>query len=227
MDHRLTALIEWIRQTALPANGLLVPVSGGSDSALCFWLCCQAFPDKTMGIHVGDQLRCRQWLESIGKVQHLPEANTTGDKEVVRWACFQSICLKERRWLVGSRNRSEEVFGTFSLASRMATYLPLSGVWKSEVMDVCKLIGVPEEIRASSRQADPDCGRPREMSEIPLELIDQFLQVRAGELPEQALSVLNEGQCRYLETVYQANRFKQNLPVRGPRLLQGELSLKS
>ena len=29
-------------------------------------------------------------------------------------------------------------------------------------------IGVPEEVRASSRRADPECGRPVEMAAVPL-----------------------------------------------------------
>lgn len=218
MDRRLTQLIEWIRMTSSPAAGLLVPISGGSDSALCFWLCSQAIPDKTVGIHVGDNLRCRSWFESVGKVRSVAELAAGDDKEVMRWAQFQCISLQERLWLVGSRNRTEQAIGTYSMASRAATYLPLASVWKSEVMELCALVGVPEEITSSSRKADPDCGRPQEMSEIPLELVDIFLRAQSGELPPEQLSLLSEGQISYLDGVCKRNRFKASLPTCGPTL---------
>ena len=46
LDARLQVIIDWIRErTDVEAGrGALVPVSGGSDSALGFWLCAQALP---------------------------------------------------------------------------------------------------------------------------------------------------------------------------------------
>ncbi len=218
MDPRLTSLIDWIRAEAQAAKGLLVPISGGSDSAIVFWLCNQAYPEKTLGIYAGDVagLRCREWFEKTGKVTTIP-APTTEDKEGARWTAFLSQSRAENRWLVGSRTRTEDVMGTFSLASRLATFLPIAGVWKSEVMALCNTIGVPAEITASSRRADPDCGRPKEMAEIPLEDIDRFLKVRVGELDASALA-LDDATRAYLEHVFQGNSFRTQLPKRGPQV---------
>ena len=221
MDPRLTKLINWMASSAAPANGLLVPLSGGSDSALIFWLLNQAFPaNKIIGVHIGDNLRCRQWFESIGTVRLVakPTLSAGQDAEVMRWATVQSLCVNERRWLVGSRTRTEEALGTFSYASCVATYLPLASILKSEVMELCALVGVPEEILASSRRADPDCGRPQAMAEIPLEQIDIFLRVKLQELEASALDALSEGAVQYLENVYRRNQFKRVLPKRGPDL---------
>jgi NH3-dependent NAD+ synthetase len=218
MHPLLASLVEWLRHTAAQAHGLLVPISGGSDSALCFWLCTEALPDRTLGVHAGPDLRCRSWFESRGRVEIIPPpgATTAREREVHRWAVMLSLGLTQLRWLVGSRNRTEEVFGTYSLASRLATVLPLAGVWKSEVVELCSHAGVPEEIVASSRRADPDCGRPAEMAEIPLERIDCFVRVKAGELPVEALSALTPAQVEYLEAIYRYNQFKKLLPLRCP-----------
>ena len=86
--------------------------------------------------------------------------------EAARWALMLSLSLEVRGWLVGTRNRTEEELGTFSLASRVATFLPLAGLWKSEVMAACAHVGVPGEILESSRRADPSCGRPQEMVDL-------------------------------------------------------------
>lgn len=218
MDARLTSIIEWIRTEAAAAKGLLVPISGGSDSALVFWLCNQVYPEKTVGVYAGeaDSLRCREWFEKMGKVTTIPSP-ATEDKEGARWTAFLSRSRAENRWLVGSRTRTEDVMGTFSLASRLATFLPIAGIWKSEVMALCNVIGVPSEITDSSRRADPDCGRPKELAEIPLEDIDRFLKVQISELDASTLA-LDDATRSYLEHVFQGNSFRTQLPKRGPKI---------
>ena len=144
MDTRLQDLVDWIRRSASLAQGLLLPVSGGSDSALCFWLCAQAYPEKTMAVYCGDQLRCQDWFAQQGPLHLVPAPPDSQHREAQRWAHFLAMGLTEHRWLVGARTRTEEVFGTYSLASRLATYLPIAGVWKTEVMQFCDLVGVPE-----------------------------------------------------------------------------------
>ena len=219
MDTRLSTLLDWVRETFKPATGLLVPVSGGSDSALLWWLVCQVYPEKALAVYVGNDLRCKSWFESLGTVRCISHPAGIGDSEAVRWALFISICSKERRWLIGSRTRTEEVFGTFSLASRIAPYLPLAGVWKTEVMQLGQKVGIPVEILSSSRKADPDCGRPQEQSEIPLELIDVFLRESEKQQGVGDFSALSEQQVQYLKRVRESNQWKRHLPVSGPELL--------
>lgn len=217
-DPRLTAIIDWIKTRCGGAQGLLVPISGGTDSALCFWLCAQALPEKTHGVYVGEDLRCRAWFEQVGHVELLPLLQPGADThpEVLRWALFQSRGL-ERHWrLVGSRNRTEQVLGSYSLASRAALYLPIAGLWKCEVLDLCEQVGVPEEILASSRRADPECGRPVELANIPLAAIDHFARKRLSGSEVAPDGLLNEAQRDYLEAIYQRNRFKTEIPYCGP-----------
>lgn len=218
MDERLKTLIAWIKKSTSRAHGVLVPVSGGSDSALIFWLFNQACPEKTLGVFSGSKLRSREWFESVGTIRRIPAPRGNEDKEARRWATFASIAIVENRWLVGSRNRSEQVMGNFSLSSRIATFLPLAGVWKSDVMALCALAGVPKAVTDSSRRADPDCGRPRELAEIPLELIDVFLKVKTGDAPKKTLRALTAAQTKYLNGVFNVNQFRRHLPVLGPQI---------
>lgn len=216
----LERLKGWLTASARPAGGLLLPVSGGSDSALAFWLLNAVFPEKTVGVHAGtaEGLRCGAWFEKTGKMQYLPNPTPAEDAEIMRWACFQVKARREGRWLVGARNRTEHELGAFSLASRAATLLPLSGVWKSDVIKLCHHIGVPEEVTASSRRADPDCGRPPEMSEVPLEEMDLFLRVKTSKLDAGALDAIPEKRLAYLERLFKGNRFRRDLPACGPQL---------
>jgi NH3-dependent NAD+ synthetase len=215
---RLGVLIDWIRRTSgsNDGRGALIPVSGGSDSALCFWLCVQALPPgRAIGVYAGQELRCAAWFEALGTI-HVVPSPPGDDVELQRWMLMFSHARRERCWLVGSRNRTEDVLGNYSLASRLATYLPLAGLWKSEVMELAAFVGVPAEILQSSQRADPLCGRPQEMADILFHAVDRFLQVKIGERPAADLDALTEAQVEYLEGIYRRNRFKSALPMRGP-----------
>lgn len=218
-EARLTTVIEWIRRTTDVAGGrgALVPISGGSDSALCFWLCAQALPPgRTVGAFVGADLRCREWFEQVGTVRLLTPPSGGGHIEIQRWGMMLAQALEVRGWLVGSRNRTEEALGTYSLASRIATFHPLSRLWKSEVMHLAHYVGVPDAILQSSLRADPACGRPQEIADIAFEMVDLFLQVQLGERPVEDLAALPDAQREYLAKVYHRNRFKVDLPLRPP-----------
>lgn len=220
MDARLARIVEWIRASTDVAagRGALVPVSGGSDSALCLWLCAQALPrGHVTAAYCGTNLRCRDWFASLAPVHYLEAPDATPQHvEAARWALMLSLSLEVRGWLVGTRNRTEDELGTFSLASRVATFLPLAGLWKSEVMAACAHVGVPAEILASSRRADPACGRPQAMADIPFEQVDAFLQVRGGERDEAALVDIPAATLDYLDGIRRRNRFKRSLPLAGP-----------
>lgn len=210
---RLNDLISFVAHSTARAKGLLIPISGGSDSALAFWLLNQACGQKCLGIFCGRDLRCKEWFKNTGSIRLVEQPTFLSDRETARWALFHDLSLCENRWLVGTRNRSEDVFGTFSLASRIATFLPIVGVWKSDVMQLCKHVGIPDEITESSRRADPDCGRPAELAEIPLERIDIFLKAK---LKMRSMRGLTRAEIAYLEHVFEANNFRHGLPVKGP-----------
>ena len=198
-------------------SGLLVPVSRGTDSALCYWLCKQVIPAKTQAVHFGDNLPAREWFESLGSVETIPLPTGPESRELGRWAMLSSLSMRRRVWLVGSRNRTKDVFGTFSLASRVATYYPIVGLWKTEVMELCQMVGVPQELIQSSRYPDIQCGRTEQMAEIGIEKIDQFLKVKEGEMPVSTLADLGEDHRHYLEQTYRKGQFKRKPPIRAPR----------
>lgn len=223
MDHQktITALISWLEANVPDEHGLVIPISGGSDSALSFWLCNQTLTDKTKGVFIGTQLRQQEWFEAVGNVQ-LDDFEVYGKSpEVQRWAHFLTLSLQENRVLTGSRNLTESTLGTFSNASRLAAILPLAGLWKSQVMELCDYVGVPAEITDSSRRADPECGRPEKMSDIPFEVVDIFLQVKQGIIDDERISQIAPEQYDYLEEIYAKNSYKVNLPLVGPQAISG------
>ncbi len=216
MTEKIDTLLKWIECVAVSANGLFIPVSGGSDSALCFWLCAKVFPKKTVAVHAGSNLRGAEWFANVGAVEGVETPGAYEEREEMRWARFLSMSLARHAWLVGSRNRTEQLLGTYSLSSRVSTFLPLVGTWKSDVLAMARHVGVPEDILASSLRADPDCGRPKELAEIPFASVEDFLKVRCGEVAEDASRTLSDAQIRYLDAICIRNAFKSTLPIRGP-----------
>ncbi|MDP1719373.1 MAG: hypothetical protein Q8L24_03045 [bacterium] len=212
----LKKIISWIRIKVPEPLGVIVPVSGGSDSALCWWLCNQALSGKTLGVFSGKGLRREDWFRKHGELRFIETPVLGKNPEIARWSEFLEISVREKRVLIGTRNRTEDMLGTYSLASRIATVLPLAGIWKSDVIDLCRSIGVPKEIINSSRRADPVCGRPAGLADIPLELIDGFLKAKEGEEKRPLCGELTQPQRDYLEEIYSANRFKISLPEKGP-----------
>ncbi len=213
----LETLVDWTREVSQPVQGLLVPVSGGTDSALAFWVCTQARPGEVLGVHTDNEpLRGREWFESKGKLEIVETPGLEAEIEEMRWARFLNMNIVKDYGLVGSRTRTEDLMGTYSHASRVATYQPLINTWKSDVIKLCKELGVPTDIIASSYEADCNCGRPERMSCIPFEARDDFL--RSEVLGEEGidLSDMPEEDQKYLKGVVVYNAFKRDLPFRGP-----------
>lgn len=213
--NKLDELVSWIKENAVNANALLVPISGGSDSALSFYLCATAYPQKTVGVFAGrpSELREKDWFERNGKVEYTEVSGTYEDRESIRWAKLNALSIQKKAWLVGSRNKTEDLLGTYSLASRIATVLPLVGVWKSEVLKLCEKAGVPSSIVASSLRADPECGRPEELSAISYGKIELFLKEKIGISGNFGNVTLNPQERTYLEGIYNYNQFKKGLPI--------------
>lgn len=226
------ALVRFVAEEAQNSPYLLVPISGGSDGALSLKICQEACPRKTIAIHAGNDLLCRDWFESICPLEIIPtppnlpaygskyyrDQKTYGVEEQ-RWAHFlaRSIQLKGR--LIGNRNRNEDLLGNYSLASMWANLLPIVNVWKSDVMSICQYVGVPKEILAKSLRPDPDCGRPAELAAIPFHRIETYLKSKIGEkFDKNELSQLSRPEKDYLYALMRRNEFKSKLPIRGPKL---------
>ncbi|MBI5420960.1 MAG: hypothetical protein HZA35_01460 [Parcubacteria group bacterium] len=93
-------------------------------------------------------------------------------------------------------------------------YLPIVHLWKSDILDLCKEIEVSDEVLLSSQRADPECGRPQELADIPITLIDEFAKTKTNEFFDSLSNTLDIAQKKYLETLYQSNLFKSHLPER-------------
>jgi NH3-dependent NAD+ synthetase len=217
MEEKLAILRKWIGETVPPHLGVIIPVSGGTDSALTFWLYNQVLPERTVGVFFGSNLRSQEWFESIGKIRYVTPPLSEYDPKTTRWLHVLHSALSESRILIGTRNKTENYLGAYSNASRLAFHLPLIGTWKTTILELCAHVGVPEEVIRSSREADPVCGRPEALAQIPFSAVDAFLSQKISGLSGPL--ALDQDQHAYLEDLYRRNSFKQEFPVEGPTLV--------
>lgn len=109
-------------------------------------------------------------------------------------------------WLASSQNKTEFILGTYSLASRAATFLPMRNYFKYQIMQMAKEIGLPKSIIESSQKPDPSCGRTKTFSDIPIQDLDDYLF-----FPNQ--SKLTDKQEEYVRSIIKKNEFKCLLPT--------------
>jgi NH3-dependent NAD+ synthetase len=240
--RRIDASIEWIRRTVKgkARGGLLVPLSGGTDSTVAFALCARALgPAQVRGFHfvppgasadgaataVADAhhpettkalLRyCRDHVgaEAEVRLEALPHGLDAADPDMLRWAIAASAAKRRGAWLVGTRNRTEQLMGTYSVASTAATLQPLLDWWKADVMAAAETLAVPGSIVASSHAADPDCGRPAEMAEVGLSKIDWFVRCEWSGQRWRLGEHVSEAEAAYLRGIQGYNGFKARLPI--------------
>jgi hypothetical protein len=60
---------------------------------------------------------------------------------------------------VGTRNATEDAVGAYTLITKAVSMFPIIHLYKTEVIDICRHLGVPEIAIAKSQDIDCDCGR--------------------------------------------------------------------
>lgn len=123
---------------------------------------------------------------------------------------------EEQYWVVGTRNRSEDVLFNYSNVSMAASLQPLIHLWKSEILQLSEYLGVPQITIAKSCETDCICGRMRLPSQH-IKEVDQLLMVRCEELSVQYVKdnipdPLRSLLYKFIDAQIAKNSFKKNVP---------------
>lgn len=76
-----------------------------------------------------------------------------------RWSELFRMSKSDDGWVAAPINATEDYLGNYSNFAKAASLWPIAEVWKSEVLEVCRVLGVPPIAIDNARQADCDCGR--------------------------------------------------------------------
>lgn len=210
-NRKLNKIYSLIKKTDSSDRPIYIPISGGTDSALTFYLYNQVYPKRTLGIYFGDRLPFEKWFTQIGKVIKETRWNTY-DKEIARWSKLLEKSIKDGAIIIGTRNRTEHLLGTFSHASRLSFHLPIISLFKNEVLQICEEIGCPNEMIEESRKPDASCGRYAEYTKIGIEKIDEYVKMIHDNKVKK--EVLKSKDFKYIKDLYNKNSYKKNLPIK-------------
>lgn len=169
----LNVLIKWIKDEVKKAGakGVIVGISGGVDSALVAYLAKQAFPDSSLGvlmpINKERDFDLKDGLELVQKfnlnhqiVDLFDEYNSLINKlnpcqdltkgniqSRLRMTALYALAQENNYLVLGTDNKAEYYLGYFTKwGDGGCDLLPIVHLYKSEVFQYAKEVGVPESI---------------------------------------------------------------------------------
>lgn len=246
-EATFTGIVNWIKAEAVRegAPGLIVGLSG-TDSLLTFMACAKAFaelgkPEKVLGLHfdhtptgitsifnhfahvVAPWIAARAPGTRVEIDRSLPD-----NDDAKRWGHLFSRAVRDTTarqdlhgahyFPVGTRNATEDALGTYSQISKSVSMLPIVDLYKSEVLDICRWLGVPESAIAQSCQVDCACGRYDTPAHYMREL-DLLIMHKQGKLSKGGFNKLVTGEALkavrefYIEETLR-NDFRLRTPYR-------------
>lgn len=220
-DNLLIRLTHKTKMSTTPLTELIIGLSG-TDSIVTFIALNEVAKTEgftVKGIHYIDspnapktlfQREAYPWLiEKYPNSQIIittPHGGVNDDQ--YRWGDIHHRALENRSWVVSSTNATEKALGTFCIMANSASITPIITLYKSEVLEVCKEYGVPENVINRSRLPDCICGR-EEFAASNIELIDEVLR---NNLTKDYSADLIKKAMEYIRDTKKANDFKNRTP---------------
>jgi NH3-dependent NAD+ synthetase len=84
---------------------------------------------------------------------------TLADRSVMYMSDRKMRPSDDKYWILGTRNRTEEELNLYSVASTIASVQPIIRLYKSEILDICEWLEVPQLVINKSCEEDCICGR--------------------------------------------------------------------
>ena len=225
-------------------GGVVVGVSGGIDSATVAYLAVRALgKDKVLGLIMpyyenGDLEDAKLVCESLGIEYRVVSIKSivdeferaVGELDVksrgnvmarTRMVLLYAHANAMNRLVLGTSNRSEVLTGYFTKWGDGASdYAPLINLYKTEVWEIAKLLGVPERIIKKKPTAGLWEGQTDENElGISYRLLDEILW-RMVDLGKEKAEIAEElkiplERVEYVEKLVKGSEHKRRLPV-GP-----------
>ena len=177
------SLIQFIRTTVdqIGCKGVVIGISGGIDSAVVTKLCVDALgPDKVLNVFMPSRVTpaedykttaelCSKWGTEYKVVDIQPAVDAlaavllSGKETPLERGNISARCrmivlynlAKKRSYIVmGTSNQSELMMGYFTkFGDGACDVTPLANMYKTEVRQIARIIGIPEEIIAKPPSA--------------------------------------------------------------------------
>ena len=212
-------------------------------------------PERIMGVHFApsedflyDHPEAESHLWFRDEVlpwlhQQVPSAKIVVDTSIdwrcdgLRWGYLMDLSVvsndkrrmmrmpEDQYWVVGTRNRTEDMLHNYSNTSLAASCQPIIHLWKSEVLEISEYLGVPKIALDKSCETDCICGRMA-LAANHIKEVDMLLQDRNANVESELRSHL----LKFIGAQIGKNSFKKNIPYTPDSLVfafeTGSLNLK-
>lgn len=138
--------------------------------------------------------------------ERYPEARLEVDKTIkhskdgARWGAIHDKAKEEVNgrgdlitgtfyFPIGTRNATEDAIGGYTLITKAVSLFPIRKIYKTEVIDLCRYLGVPEIAIEKSRDIDCDCGR-FEVQAFKMDQLDTFIMAQRGLIDQNLVAAL-------------------------------------
>lgn len=175
-EEDVGSLIDFIKTTVdgIGSDGVVIGISGGIDSAVVTKLCVDALgPERVLNVFMPSRVTpaedykttkdlCKAWGTEYKVVDIQPAVDAlaavllTGKETPLERGNISARCrmivlynlAKKRNYLVmGTSNQSEIMMGYFTkFGDGACDVTPLANMYKTEVRQIARIIGIPEEI---------------------------------------------------------------------------------
>ncbi|WP_139454041.1 NAD+ synthase [Campylobacter armoricus] len=228
-------LINFIKKQAGDKN-LILGLSGGIDSAVVAYLCKEAVQDKLFSLlmptkqsnkeNLNDALMlCKKLnikyqiiyiddiLQNFEKVIQNPTQLRIGNLAArVRMSLLYDYSALHNALVVGTSNKSELMLGYGTIYGDLAcAFNPLATLYKSEVFELAKFMGVHENFIKKAPSADlwPNQSDEKDLG-YKYEVLDEVLKALEN---KQSLENFDENLKNLVLERMQNNAFKRKLPT--------------
>lgn len=208
-----------VRMSATPVKGFVLGISG-TDSIITYILLNEVAKTEKFNIFCihyiepfskpdKPQRHMIEWLE-----KNYPEFYIDvllppgGNLDQYRWGDLHANAIAREYWTVSTMNATEKILGNYSIMTKSASIAPITSLYKSEILQLCKEFKVPEEIIKQSRLPDCLCGRDEFAAEN-IELIDDILRNNLSRIYSR--DMIYRG-MEYIRDQKRDNGFKNRTP---------------
>jgi len=114
---------------------------------------------------------------------------------------------EEQYWVVGTRNRTENILLNYSNVSTAVSLQPLIHLWKREILQLSEHLCIPQIAIAKSCETDCICGRMA-LAANHIPEMDLILQGAAEKVPAELRAQLT----KFIDAQIAKNSFKKQIP---------------
>ena len=223
------------------ADGVVLGLSGGLDSALTMKLCVNALgkervhallmPEKAAGEDFTDALRYAEELgvhyelieifdavNSFGTLLNMSKGSLANTKARIRMTLLYAYAYDRNLIVMGTSNKSELLTGYFTkFGDGGADFMPLGDLYKTEVREFARYMGIPERFieKAPSARLYPNQTDEAELG-TSYEKLDCILRGIERDMDTGSISErcgVPQDEVRRIEDMVRRNAHKRRTPI--------------